>query len=397
MIAILLTLGFVFFSSVSFGAEVGEVVFWHNQDTVQAKFLESLVAQFNKQNSTKVKVETGVSMQEALLIQVEQKKSPQVAWCSSDLIGLYRQFKLSEVPDSAQGSKSDEFKKLVTIKGKSYGIPTLGGNHLLLFFNKTLVKKPAQTWEEMKVQEGELSKKGVKVIGWPYEEPYYFLPFLNALGGWPLSGDKVRLDTPEMRRALEVYKKLSQNGDIGVVPPNCDFECNSKRFYKGEFAYALQGDWALLEAKRALGNSLGVTKIPALGGLPVKSIKMTQSLIFPAKSLNGPHREVLMKFAEFLRGKEIQKRWYLEMMRIPVNAEILKASGVTSMTKLTPELIEDVRVFNNARAISNSGNWILMWPAIQRGLQLYLSGVKNAEEATRFMQEMAENLIKKAF
>ena len=67
---------------------------------------------------------------------------PDTALVPSDFVGISSLIKLSEVPASLKNADIYE-NAYATIRrdGKIYGAPVLGGNHIMMYYNKKKVKK----------------------------------------------------------------------------------------------------------------------------------------------------------------------------------------------------------------------------------------------------------------
>ncbi len=359
----------------------GPILFWHNQVGVQQQILATFVREFNAAHGARIRMETGVDIESALLTQLDTKKAPHLLLSPADVVGYHKHYRLSEVPANIRfPGVRPQYASAAQVDGKTYAVPILGGNHLLLFYNKKFVKKPAQTWDELAAQREELNKKGVGVIGWYYVEPYYFLPFLTAFGSWPLSRGTVNLDTVAMRKALEFYKSLS---DRRLVPVDCGVDCPTRRFYGEKFAYAINGDWALHEASRELGSNFGVTAIPQIGKSELRSVRIPHALAFPGRSLSGPHRDTLIRFTQFLLSPEIQTRWMNEAQRIPALERDLPGN---------PDEILKLSLQEEKRALDlpSGCRTVFLWQTMRKGMATFFSGGNDAADVSSMMQKQAK-------
>jgi maltose-binding protein MalE len=362
------------------------LVLWHTQDKKQAEFLTRLVAEFAAAHGLKIRLETGVELGEALLAQADQSLLPDVVLAPSDITGLAEPLRLSEIPPALLTAPiTRSLLETVRVRGRVYGVPILQGNHLMLFFNKKLVVSPAATWEALAAATPALAARGIKPVGMDYENAYTFLAFLASFGSWPLVNDRVDLDTPACREALHYYRDLSLRM---VVPPDCGFDCATKRFYAGEFAYAVNGDWALREARAALGADLGIAALPAIGKRPMTSLSGTHALVFPAGGLAGPKRAALTAFAEFLQTAAVQQRWAREGGRLPVHEAALKAL-MSGKSGADADAVQSLAQLRASRPMPNDRRIVLVWPAVRKALRLYVLGVATAAEAAAMMQRLA--------
>jgi ABC-type glycerol-3-phosphate transport system substrate-binding protein len=360
-------------------ASPGPLVVWHTQDAQQAKLLASIVADFTARTGIAVRLETGVEIGETLMALDDPARMPHAVLAPADLVGLAAQLRLSEIPAALLGATEPTALATVRSKGKIYGMPILRGNHLLLLYNKKLAPKAPLSWEELAPKS---DKKGPPPVAIDYENSYNFLAFLATLGGWPLAGGQVRLSGAACRAALQYYKGLA---DRGVVASTCDYDCTTTRFYKGEFAYALSGDWALRDARQALGPALGVAALPAMGERKMVSPSGTHALVFPAGSLTGPRGKDLEALARYLREPATQRRWWTEGGRIPADEDVLRELQAKLDANDTESLVQLAR----SRAVEPERAFVLVWPAIRKAMRLHQLGLKTADEACSLMQSLA--------
>ncbi|MGK5092299.1 extracellular solute-binding protein [Deltaproteobacteria bacterium TL4] len=386
----ILMLGYTLFSAFNLYAKE-TIIFWHREEGASKQLLETLCQEFDQDQQTSVKLEHIVTddMKTSLIKGALQKQLPHLALVPSDYLGLYAQMGLSEIPSTLKNSQIDkQTYATVSIRDKMYGVPILGGNHLMLFYNKKFVKTPVTTWEELLAQKDVLEKQKVKPVGWNYGEMYWFAGFIGAFGGWPVEQGKLTLDTPAVQNALIAYKSFV---DQGLVPGDCNYDCNSKRFYQEEFAYALNGEWAYAEAQKALGANFGVSLIPSLGDKRVTPMFSTHALIFPGQSLQGHQRALLEKLITFMQSKNVQQRWYQKTGRIPVHQEVL-----TEFKKQADfnqqQMFEQLAV---ARAMPSDPEMAFAWEGMRKGFQRFMAGNASAQEATAFMQKAAVAQMKK--
>jgi maltose-binding protein MalE len=200
------------------------------------------------------------------------------------------------------------------------------------------------------------------------------LSFLGAFGGWPLTNDVVTLDTPACRDALAYVRGLR---DAGTAPHECGYECTTARFYAGDYPFAINGDWALGEARRAMGERLGVTTLPRAAGHDVPSPRATHALLFPGDALNGPKSAALRALAAFLGRRDVQMPWADAGGRVAARTDARRGTDRVRAA-LTAQLA-------SSRVLPNGAPMAYAWSAMNKGLKLYLRGLRTADDACRFM------------
>lgn len=363
-----------------------DIILWH-KETEAKKFLEELCAEFGKKEQVTVKAEYIPinHLKQALIKSSFDGRLPDMALVPSDFAGISSLISLSEVPVSLKNADISE-NAYATIQhdGKIYGAPILGGNHIMLYYNKKKVKKPAATWDELFAQKPVLEQLGTKTIGWSYNDIYWFVGFVGAFGGCPVDGNTVSLNSKAMQDALIFYKSLSEKG---LIPRDCNYECNTERFFSGEFAYTLNGDWAYLETEKALGKNFGVALIPLVGTEAVTPMYSTHALVFPGKSLQGSKADILKKFILTLQSEKIQRRWYTVLKRLPVHEKVLDEFK----QQADPNQQQLLKQLDFARPMPSSPGMSFAWEGMRKGFSRFMTGSLDAKQAAELMQEIAES------
>lgn len=358
---------------------------WHTFDTAQAKIFTKFIDEFERKKNVKIQLETGVEVEAALLAKMENNQLPDVVLGPSNLVSLTDKLKFSKIEPKLQTKEvPQKLYHTALYQGTLRGIPLLAGNHLLLYYNKKYITNPPKSWTDLEKQANELRKNKIEVLAMDYHEPYVFAAFLNTFDAFPIKNEKLDIDTDRVRDALKFYKHLSKEN---LVPLTCDFDCPLKRFFAGEFAFAINGDWAYAETKEKLGSAFGVTYLPMIGSRTMKSFMATQILLFPSDSLNGKNAKILRDLALFLQSEDIQSRWYLEGLRLPVVQSVMK--------KLFNKMPEDekvsIRQFDRSVSMPNMSLMPSLWQALKKGLRLYLQDLQNESEVTKYMQRLASS------
>lgn len=361
------------------------VVLWHTLDIVPAKFLQTLVDEFNIDHFPKVRLETGMELTPTLITSIEDSEQPpDMVLGPADLIGLAERLKFSEWKNVGFNvAIRPEVLRSVQHRGKQWGLPVIDGNHLMLYYNDDLVKQPARTWESLGKEVSSYTHKSKHGIAWFYNDPYVFFAFAAAFGVRPLDfKGHINLGPESLRQAFEFYRRMR---DIGIVDPQCGYGCITGEFYKGQMPYVINGDWAYMDAKNALGDKLRIASLPSIAGQPMRSFCAAHLLFFPAQSLSGRYRKTLLAFAQFLTSSEVQRRWYGGANRIPVLSDAFselakqRDSNVTAMLK----------ALNEAVRIPVAPAMLYVWPAVRKGLALFNAGTQSSTEASAFVQQLA--------
>jgi maltose-binding protein MalE len=272
---------------------------------------------------------------------------------------------------------------LIEGKKNQYGIPLILGNHLMLFYNKTLVEDPIESWEELIKQAPALSKANLIPIVFDYREPFFLVPFFVHY----LSQSKLRNEQEKkvvaMSSALKFYRSLVDNG---VTPSDCSFTCVEQFFLAGKSTYAILGDWALLEMNSKLGSKLGIKSLPWLEGRPVPSLRMPITLSFPVSNRQVNLLPQLKALAHFLQAEAAQKKFASEGFRLVSNKHV--RSDVTVNSKGAMEKVWGL--YQQAQPVPDYIN-PLFWSSLGRALNLHVDGSLDSNQASELIFSMTNN------
>lgn len=167
----------------------------------------------------------------------------------------------------------------VTQDGQVYGLP-LPADTLGLFYNKDVLAaagvQPPKTWDELKAAAAKLTtgdRYGLALsAAATYEGSWQFLPFM-----WTNGGDETKLDSPEVKEALQLYVDLVNSGSVSKSIVNWTQADVKDQFVAGKAAMMVNGPWqipALAKAPEVHWDSVqipvnktGQTPTAPLGGM----------------------------------------------------------------------------------------------------------------------------------
>jgi len=347
---------------------------------------------FSKKSGIKIKGEFKEQndLKASMMTMMELGTTPDVIVMPADHLGLHAFINYSKVDRSLFPAKiADRIWAGGYSDGTLYGAPLVQGNHLMLFYNKSLVKAPATDWDTMFEQKKELDAKGIATIAWSYDEVYWFLPFLVGHGGWPLNNGKIELNTPAMAAALDFYKSLRTRQ---LPQPSCSYQCGVDLFKAGKMAYTINGDWIGKEFHLALGENLGVANLPMVDGNKLMPTFSTHVLAFPRDSLNGPKRDKLISLVNYLQSPEAQRQIWDLGGSIPVEDSAFAYAEQNSQGYLKQEfgLMVDTKPLPADKEIT------FIWDAIGKGFLRHREGALDAHSAAKYMQQLAERHVRNA-
>lgn len=309
---------------------------------------------------------------------------PDAILVPSDFAALAPTIKLSKLPVSLLSQDLvPKALNSMNYKGDYYGAPVMSGNHLMLFYNKKYVQHPAKNWQELKAQAIELRAKGIEPIGWNYSEMYWFTSFAITLGGSPLTDGKASLNSQAYADALIFYKELA---DSGLIKRTCGYDCAQKDFQEQLFAYAINGEWALSDFERYLGDNLGISVIPAIGDKPFRPLFSTIGLMFPGNSLQGKKAKPLAALAVFFQSRHFQDILFDKQRFLPVNQRSfnqVEATANNNIKMLLKQLAQSMPMPSDP-IMANA------WIGMKKGFERYMGGLSSAKEAVEYMQKYTE-------
>ena len=214
------------------------------------------------------------------------------------------------------------------------------------------------------------------------------MPFLTAFDGWPLLQGKITLDTEAMRNALRYYKELR---DIGLVDATCNHDCSVERFKNGEAAYMINGDWIYNDLNQAMGEDLGVSVLPTIQGNTMKPMFSGYVLAFPRLFENRKNYQSIKAFSLYMQGDKAQGIIYQEGGLIPANKQVLANYQHSQSTNDQQMLLQ----MEQTRAMPSDKEMTIVWLALQRGFTRYMEHNYTVEQATEYMQAIADKEIEK--
>jgi len=364
---------------------------WH-QRLESVDFWPKVINNFQKENpdiQIKVSVIPTEELKLAVVRTVYQNHAPDIVLAPSDYIGKYQQMKLSPVATTyLNRNQHPRFAPTTELNGLNYGIPLVGGNHLLLYYNKKFVKKAATTWREIIEQQPEFTSKGINTVALKYNDMSWFASFITAYGGFPVEGDKITLDTQAVIDALIFYKGLSQQKLVSV---DCTYDCVTTDFYKQKYAYIINGDWAYKEATQHLGDDLAVTTIPKIGEEIVHPLFSSLALIFPNQVLTGNKAIAIKKFTDYLQTQKVQKQLYDVTGLMPTHSKAMQ----TIEQQASGNRLAVLEQLSIAVAIPPNQAMSAAWVGMAQGFKLFINNKVEAQKTAKLMQKIAQRELDK--
>lgn len=314
-----------------------KLTIWEQQDNQVIPYIDATIEAFKALPENKgINVVRTHYNNEDLVTQFQTSSiagsAPDIIMSPSDTAGVYSIagfiHPTNELFDLSK--YNDNVIKAISIDGKTWGVPISNGNHLMMFYNKKLVKTPPQTTEELfKYCATEAKRLNLKTcIANNMGEPFWLIPWLGAYGGWPIEGRTPTLNSKAMVKVLDFHLDLKFNKKY--TPMECDYNCADSLFKEEKAAFLINGDWSISTYQKVLGDKLAITKIPKLTETGNWPSPMISGIYFMVSSkVTGKKLDLVKRFINFYTNRDNQIAQIRSLKRLPAlkdatNADIIK-------------------------------------------------------------------------
>jgi arabinogalactan oligomer / maltooligosaccharide transport system substrate-binding protein len=321
-------------------------------------------------------------------------KPPDLLWTVSDHAGPFTTAKLIDPVDAlfVPANFVDSALAAVRLNNKTWGIPVSNGNHLMLLYNKDMVKTaPKDTAEMIKVAK-ENTKDGKYGLVFNQTEPFWLVPWLGGFGGQVFDKDGVTptLNNKAMTDTLQFLADLKNKENI--LPKESDYDGADSMFKEGKAAMIINGDWSLSAYKEKLKDKLGVAPIPKVTATGKYPAPYTSGifLMIPA-GLKGDKLEAVKAFSAYLTGKDVQLYMLTKLTRLPVLKDALDEPVIVN----DPILKGSAEQMTYGTPMPTVLEMRCNWDAMKPEMISVLGGKKTPADAAKSMQDAALACIKK--
>ncbi|UJF31754.1 sugar ABC transporter substrate-binding protein [Paenibacillus hexagrammi] len=356
-----------------------EIVLWHEFDgpgDTSIEVLEEICQLYSQRNNVRVVTEV-MSIQELgrrIGEVAGTDLAPHIAFVPADMACYYESGKYSQVPgDFVEDLLDSDALATMQVNGMQYGIPTLLGNHLVLYYNKDVWDEAPQSWDAIAALQPGLQSKGIIPIGADLEQSYWFIPFLTAFGGWLMKDGKPDLIHEPLLQALQFVLSQLEQGTMVSLNGSTDL---LETFISGEVGAIICGEWNFDYLSQHMKDKLGVGRLPRIHGQASVPMSSSIGMIFPNGALEGDLREELRSFARFMLSVECQLKWADQVQRIPANSSARRLVTANS----TPNKAQILALLQESRPMPIDTLMIHNWVAMEQGLRT-LFEEKNPEAA----------------
>lgn len=142
-------------------------------------------------------------------------------------------------------------------------------------------------------------------------------------------GKTPTLDTEAMTGALQFMSDLKYTDK--VMPAEADYNVADGLFKSGNAAMIVNGDWAMADYQKAIGDKLGVGPIPQITGKDWPAPYVAGAFFMASKAVgdNPGMKCVVSDFFKWATAKDEQVNMVKVLKRLPGNAEALADPIVT--------------------------------------------------------------------
>jgi len=319
--------------------------------------------------------------------------APDILWTVSDHAGPFVAADVVEAVDNLFDLNMyvDSAMDAVKLEGKYWGIPISNGNQLMLLYNKKLVAEAPKDTDELFTVGKKLTTVGNYALVWNQTEPFWLVPWLGGFKGKVFAEDGVTptLGTPEMVATLKFLHDMKF--DAKIVPPECDYDGADTLFKEGKAAMIINGDWSISGYVSALGDDLGVARIPKVSATGEWPKPYTSGVYFMlTKGISGDKLKAAQDFIGFVSSKEKQLEMVKLLNRLPAVKEALEDPLIVDNPILKGSADQMVVGTPMPTVLEMRCNWDSMKPE----MLAVLSDTKSPEDAAKLMQSSAESCIK---
>ena len=222
---------------------------------------------------------------------------------------------IADITDLTKG-KLEGVSKLgidgMTLDGKLYGIPE-SLKAVTLWYNKSMLPEPPKTTDELK----KLMESGTP-ISLNYG-CYHMFGFYNAFGG-KIFDDSWKVVADQGTGVTDTFTYLN---DLYQIQKNNSWAMNDSDalapFSEGKLAAVANGNWAMGDYKKALGDKLAVAPLPAGPAGPAAPMLGVDGFYFNPNSTN---LEAAIDVALYLSNAESQTVMMNEAGHVPVRTDV---------------------------------------------------------------------------
>jgi arabinogalactan oligomer/maltooligosaccharide transport system substrate-binding protein len=315
---------------------------------------------------------------------------PEFLWTVNDHAGVFTVANLLQPVDSLYDSS--KFVESVMFDGKTYGVPIQSGNHLMLLYNKSLISEAPANTDEFIEQAQALTDIAAGQYGFAYNqtEPFWLVPWLGGFGGKVFAADGITptLDTQAMQDTLQFLLDLKTT--YAVMPSESDYAATEGLFLEGKAAMIVNGDWSLGAYADALGEDLGIARLPQVTATGEYPKPYTAGKYFMVSNgVEGAELAAVEGFIDYITSPEIQLKLSNEFRRLPALLSVYSDASIAN----DPILKGSSEQLAEGTPQPSVAEMRAVWDSMKPEMNAVLAGSKSPAEASAAMQAAAVQII----
>jgi maltose-binding protein MalE len=297
------------------------IVLWHYWQGQDAQVLDAMIGRFEDLYDIRVLSQYVPidDMEKTFSREARLGFGPDVLLAPNNLmVPLAVNKQLADIAPLLSNEQMSSYKLFVLqmlrsrTENKLYGLPITVDTYAL-YYNTTLVSKPAQTLEDFK-REAILGKRVA------IRTSFFGAAWgVGAFGGEIQNADgQIMLNQQPFQDWLSWLKSAQ---DFSYITFSAEKQPLIDRFKAGEAAYYTGDSRDLFDIRAALGDAVAVTMLPSGPGGEATPYLEADTLFFNRASSDEQRKQAL-DFALFLGAAEQQRRLMRELGRLPANAQV---------------------------------------------------------------------------
>jgi len=257
--------------------------------------------------------------------------------------------------------------------GVPYALESIG-----LIYNKKLVRKAPETWENLVASGKKVADQSKRQWGFvlPQPDPYHTFPLMAAGGGYvfgenpdgTLNPLDIGLNNKGAVQGMQVLLDLVTDG---IMPTGIDANTMATLFKEGKVAMIISGPWYFQDF-RAAGLDFGFAAIPKIKGKPSRPFTGVQGFMISSFSKNKLLAQAFLN--EFIVTEQAMYALYEKGDRPPAYLPALK--------KVKDRDI--LGIYDSASAgvpMPSIPEMASVWSAWTNALEVILNGTQQPQEA----------------
>ena len=376
------------------------VLIWHQKIGGERDLFNEQVEHFNathKECVVEALYKENEELRNLFVIAAVAGQGPDVIYGPADNVGVFVTTKTILPLENIFGD--DFFNRftpqgIVSWKGSRWLAADQIGNHLTLVYHPDLVPVPPATFDDLIRIGQQLTRPAsgnerVSQYGltWNYREPFFFIPFLTAFGGWVMDEQgHPTLDNEQTVRAIQFVLDLRDK--YKIIPHEGDYEIADMLFKESRTGMIINGPWSWAGYHVPQGSKVAPLPFNSETGLWAQPMISAKGY---SVSANVPSAKMaaIRTVIEFFTSAEMQTAMATQLSTTPVDRTVLDSPAVKS----NPTLMASMQQIEHGRPLPIVPQMRAIWEGMRGPYQLVMNGAISAREAAKRMQREAEKNI----